>query len=69
MLKTIFGSKRSKAQNLIKSCYPEDDGGVIQQNLAALIKFAVVNPHKLTEIGQYIQKRTVTSAIPKNKVK
>jgi hypothetical protein len=68
MLRALFGGKKSKAHQLIKSCYPTDEsGGLVHNNLDNLIKFALINPAKLNDIGQYIEKRTLNTDLPKQK--
>jgi len=69
MLRSLF--KKSKAQQFVKSCYPNDEnnGSVVHINLDNLIKFALMNPAKLSDIGQYIEKRTLNTDLPKQKLK
>lgn len=48
----------SKGIKLIKSVYPENENnGVIHHQLEMLIKYLLMNPAKLEEIGKYIEKR------------
>lgn len=67
MIRSLF--KKSKAQQLVKSCYPneESNASVVHNNLDNLIKFALMNPAKLSDIGQYIEKRTLNTDLPKQK--
>lgn len=51
--------RKTKGIKLLTSVYPEDNSPVLHSNLEALIKYALMNPQKLSEIGKYIEKRVI----------
>ncbi len=52
--------RKSKGIKIIKAVYPDTESPnavPVHHQLDALIKYVLMNPHKLSEIGKYIEKK------------